>query len=80
MALIGISCRSSSRGSSGRQVSCARQAETEYRSPIPCVLGHEITMLGPREISGDGEPETRTGAFVAGAGCLRPIEAIEEAG
>ena len=37
-------------------------------------------MLGPREISGDGEPETRTCAFATGAGCLRPVEAIEEAG
>jgi hypothetical protein len=63
-----------------RQVSCARQAEAEYRSPIPCALGHEVTMLGPRELSGDGKPETRTGAFVAGAGCLRPVEAVEDTG
>ena len=65
---------------SDRQVSFARQAEAEYRSPIPCALGHEVTMLGPRELSGDGEPETRTGAFAAGAGCLRPVEAVEDTG
>ena len=57
-----------------------RQAEAEYRSPILCVLGHEVTTLDPREISGYGEPETCTGAFAAGAGCLLPVEAVEEAG
>ena len=67
--------------SSGSQVSFARQAEAEGRSsPLLCALGHEITVLGPRELSGNGEPETRTGAFAAGAGCLRPVEAVEEVG
>src|SRR5215207_6051521 len=65
---------------SGSQVLLARQAEAERRSPLLCVLGHEVTTLGPRELSGDGEPETRTGAFAAGAGCLRPVEAIEDTG
>jgi hypothetical protein len=78
--LIGTSCRASLRGSSDRQVSCARQAETEYRSPVLCALGHKVTTLGPRELSGDCEPETRTGAFAAGAGCLRPVEAVEHTG
>ena len=66
--------------SAGSQVSFARQAEAECRSPLICALGHEVTMLGSRELSGDGEPETRTGAFAAAAGCLRPVEAIEEVG
>jgi hypothetical protein len=66
--------------SSGSQVSCARQAEAECRSPALHALGHEITVLGPRELSGDGEPETRAAACAAGAGCLRPVEAVEEVG
>jgi hypothetical protein len=37
-------------------------------------------MLGPRELSGDGEPETCAAAFAAGAGGLSPVEAFEEAG
>ena len=57
-----------------------RQAEAERRSPVFCVLGHEIATLGTRELSGDGEPETRTGAFAAAAGCLRPVEAVEDTG
>jgi hypothetical protein len=65
---------------SGSQASLMRQAEAEYSSPILCVLGHEVTTLGPRELSGDGEPETCTGAFAAGAGCLRPVEAIKDTG
>jgi hypothetical protein len=64
----------------GSQGSCARQAEAECRSSFPCVLGHKVTMLGPREISGDGEPETRAAACAAGAGGLRPVEAIEDTG
>jgi hypothetical protein len=66
--------------SSGSQVSCARQAEAECRSSALHALGHEITVLGPRELSGDGEPETRAAACAAGAGCLRPVEAVEEVG
>ena len=65
---------------SGRPVSCARQAEVECRSSISCVLGHEITILSPRKISGDSEPETRAAACAAGAGCLRPVEAVEDTG
>jgi hypothetical protein len=65
---------------SGSQASFARQAEAECRSPILCTLGHKVTTLGPRELSGDGESETRTGAFAAGAGCLRPVEAVENTG
>ena len=60
--------------------SFTRQAEANYRSPVLCVLGHEVTMLGPRELSGDGEPKTRTGAFATGPGCLRPVETVEDTG
>ena len=37
-------------------------------------------MLGPREISGDGESETRAAACTAGAGYLRTVEAVEDTG
>jgi hypothetical protein len=65
---------------SGSQVSFARQAEAECRSSVLHALCHEITILGPRELLGDGEPETRAAACAAGAGCLCPVEAVEEAG
>jgi hypothetical protein len=52
--------------SSGSQVSFARQAEAEGRSSALHALGHEITVLGPRELSGDGEPEARATACAAG--------------
>ncbi len=48
--------------------------------PILCTLGHEVTMLGPRELSGDGEPETRAATCAAGTGCFRSVEAVEDTG
>src|SRR5687768_13455129 len=65
---------------SGSQVSCVRQAEAECRSSALHALGHEVAMLGPHELSCDGEPETRAAACAAGAGCLRPVEAVEYTG
>lgn len=61
-------------------VSFTRQAETECRSPIICVLGYKVTTLGPRELSGDGKTQTRAGTLAASAGCLRPVEAVENTG
>src|SRR5918993_2486490 len=52
------------------------QFEAENRAAILCVLGFEVPVLGPGEVTGDGEPQTCPPAGAAPGG-VDPVEAFE---
>ena len=55
------------------------QLESEHRPFVLCVIGGEVTSLGSREITGDGEPEARAPA-PARPSARGPVETPEDAG